>query len=161
MILANTIKGKGLKEIEGKQGWHGKPLKKGPETDSAIKELEAQYVSTTDPAPQIPKPASRRTEGPLPDFVKGMPAPAYKMGDEVATREAFGTALAALGGVDPRVVGLDADVKNSTFSDRFEKVYPDRFYQMFIAEQVMLGTAMGLASRGAIPFASTFACFAM
>ena len=159
MILANTIKGKGLKEIEGKQGWHGKPLKKGPETDSAIKELEAQYVSTTDPAPQIPKPASRRTEGPLPDFVKGMPAPAYKMGDEVATREAFGTALAALGGVDPRVVGLDADVKNSTFSDRFEKVYPDRFYQMFIAEQVMLGTAMGLASRGAIPFASTFACF--
>jgi transketolase len=65
----------------------------------------------------------------------------------------------ALGGVDPRVVALDADVKNSTFSERFEKVYPERFYQMFIAEQAMIGVAMGLASRGAIPFPSTFACF--
>jgi transketolase len=56
-------------------------------------------------------------------------------------------------------VALDADVKNSTFSDRFEKAFPDRFYQFFIAEQVMLGASMGLAARGAIPFPSTFACF--
>ena len=90
---------------------------------------------------------------------RSFPPPAYKMGDLVATREAYGTALAALGGVDPRVVALDADVKNSTFSDRFEKVHPDRFYQTFIAEQVMVGAAMGLAARGAIPFPSTFACF--
>src|SRR4029079_395052 len=68
-------------------------------------------------------------------------------------------ALAKLGQADPRVVALDADVKNSTFSDRFEKVLPDRFYQNFIAEQVMVGAAMGLAARGAIPFPSTFACF--
>ena len=88
-----------------------------------------------------------------------MPAPAYKLGDQVATREAWGTALAALGAVDSRVVALDADVKNSTFSDRFEKAFPDRFYQNFIAEQVMVGAAMGLAARGAIPFPSTFACF--
>ena len=85
--------------------------------------------------------------------------PSYRIGDQVATREAFGTALAKLGAVDPRVVALDADVKNSTFSERFEKAFPDRFYQSFIAEQVMVGMAMGLASRGAIPFPSTFACF--
>ena len=79
-----------------------------------------------------------------------MPAPAYKPGEQVATREAWGTALAALGAVDRRVVALDADVKNSTFSDEFEKAFPDRFYQNFIAEQVMVGAAMGLAARGAI-----------
>ena len=81
------------------------------------------------------------------------------MGDKVATREAYGTAIAKLGEADARVVALDADVKNSTFSDKFEKVSPDRFYQNFIAEQVMIGAAMGLAARGAIPFPSTFACF--
>jgi transketolase len=86
-------------------------------------------------------------------------APSYKLGDLVATREAYGTALAKLAEADPRVVALDADVKNSTFSDRFEKVAPERFYQNFIAEQVMVGAAMGLAARGAIPFPSTFACF--
>ena len=90
---------------------------------------------------------------------KPVAPPAYKLGDQVATREAYGTALAKLGEADPRVVALDADVKNSTFSDKFEKVLPDRFYQNFIAEQVMVGAAMGLAARGAIPFPSTFACF--
>ena len=88
-----------------------------------------------------------------------MAPPAYKLGDQVATREAYGTALAKLGEADARVVALDADVKNSTFSDKFEKAFPDRFYQNFIAEQVMVGAAMGLAARGAIPFPSTFACF--
>jgi len=88
-----------------------------------------------------------------------MPAPEYKLGDQVATREAYGTALARLGAADARVVALDADVGNSTFSDRFEKAFPDRFYQNFIAEQVMVGSAMGLAARGAIPFPSTFAAF--
>jgi transketolase len=77
----------------------------------------------------------------------------------VATREAYGTALSKLGAVDSRIVALDADVKNSTFSDKFEKTAPERFYQNFIAEQAMVGAAMGLAARGAIPFPSTFACF--
>jgi transketolase len=85
--------------------------------------------------------------------------PAYRKGDLVATREAYGTGLAKLGVADARVVALDADVKNSTFTDRFEKVAPERFYQSFIAEQVMAGMAMGLAARGAIPFATTFAAF--
>jgi hypothetical protein len=85
--------------------------------------------------------------------------PAYAPGDLVATREAYGSAIARLGQADSRVVALDADVKNSTFSEKFEAALPERFYQNFIAEQVMLGSAMGLAARGAIPFPSTFACF--
>jgi transketolase len=159
MIVAKTMKGKGCSIFENKDNWHGKPLKKGAEADAAVAELEAQMIETLDPAPVIRKPASRRSEGPLPDFVAAMPAPAYKAGDLVATREAYGTALAALGGVDARVVALDADVKNSTFSERFEKLYPERFYQAYIAEQAMIGAAMGLASRGAIAFPSSFACF--
>lgn len=159
MIVARTLKGKGVALFEDKDNWHGKPLKKGAEADSAVAELEAQYVPTSDPAPVIKKPASRRSEGPLPDFVAQMPKPAYALGELVATREAYGTALAALGGLDPRIVALDADVKNSTFSDRFEKLHPERFYQTFIAEQAMIGAAMGLASRGAIAFPSSFACF--
>jgi transketolase len=104
----------------------------------------------------IPKPAARprAVESPKP-----IAPPAYKLGEDIATREAYGVALAKLGAADSRVVALDADVGNSTFSDKFEKVFPDRFYENFIAEQVMVGSAMGLAARGAIPFPSTFACF--
>jgi transketolase len=159
MIIARTLKGKGVAHIENKDGWHGKVLKKGPEMDAAIAELEAQYKKTTDPMPVIPKPARRKTEPPPVDFVAKYPAPPYKIGDSVATREAYGSALATLGNLDPRIVAVDADVKNSTFSEKFEKVHADRFFEVFIAEQVMIGTAMGLASRGAIPFPSTFACF--
>jgi transketolase len=158
MVVARTIKGKGVKHVEGKDNWHGKALNR-EEAERAIAELEAQHVQTDDPAPVIPRPARRKVEGSLPDFVAALPTPAYSAGDLVATREAYGTALVALGGIDPRVVALDADVKNSTFSERFEKVYPERFYQMFIAEQAMIGVSMGLASQGAIPFPSTFACF--
>ena len=159
MIVAKTLKGKGCSIFEGKENWHGKALKKGAETDAAIAELKAQIKPTSDPAPVIPKPGRRTDEGALPSFTAKQPAPAYKMCDSVATREAYGTALAALGGIDRRVVALDADVKNSTFSERFEKIHPDRFYQMFIAEQGMVGASMGLAARGAIPFPSTFAAF--
>ncbi len=156
-VLARTVKGKGVSSIEGKGGWHGKALKKGDEANKAIAELEAQLVSGEE-RPAIPAPSARAQEPGEPDYSK-MPSPAYKKGDQVATREAYGTALAALGGIDPRVVALDADVKNSTFSERFEKVHPERFYECFIAEQVMIGASMGLAARGAIPFPSTFACF--
>ena len=159
MIVARTLKGKGVSFCEGKDGWHGKPFKKGAETEQALAELNAQFKTTSDPAPVIPKPASRRSEGALPDFVAALPAPAYKLGDSVATREAYGTALAALGAIDRRVVALDSDVKNSTFSERFEAKHPDRFYQTFIAEQAMVGVSMGLAARGAVPFPSSFACF--
>lgn len=157
MILARTLKGKGLAKIEGKEGWHGKALKKGKETDDAVAELEAQMVAGA-AFPAIRPPEKTSAAVPAPDFSK-MPAPGYALGDEVATREAWGVALAALGGVDQRVVALDADVKNSTFSDKFEKAHADRFFENFIAEQVMVGAAMGFAARGAVPFPSTFACF--
>jgi transketolase len=159
MIVASTLKGKGVSVFEDKDGWHGKPLKKGPETDAAIAELESQVVATGDPQPVIPFPARRTSEPPLPNFVTAAPTPAYRLGEMVATREAYGRSLASLGAIDRRIVALDADVKNSTFSEKFERQFPDRFYQMFIAEQVMIGAAMGLASRGALPFPSTFACF--
>jgi transketolase len=159
MIVARTLKGKGVSLFEGKDHWHGKALKPGPETDRAIAELEQQYVKTSDPAPVIPKPGRRLAEPPAPDLKTALAAPAYHAGDQVATREAYGAALVALGRADSRIVALDADVKNSTYSEKFEKEFPDRFYEMFIAEQVMVGAAMGLASRGAIPFPSTFACF--
>jgi transketolase len=157
MVLARTLMGKGLSAIEGKEGWHGKALKKGKEADDAIAELERQLVPDA-PAPVIPPPPARQRPEPSPDYSK-MPAPAYKLGDVVATREAWGAALAAVGGVDERIVALDADVKNSTFSDKFQKQHGDRFFQDFIAEQVMVGASMGLAARGAIPFPATFACF--
>jgi transketolase len=157
VLVARTIKGKGLSAIEGKDGWHGKALKAGDETDRAIAELEARLVPD-DGRPTIQGPRSQSRPPAAPAYGT-LPAPSYKQGDMVATREAWGTALAAIGRVDPRVVALDADVKNSTFSERFEKQFPDRFYEMFIAEQVMVGAATGLAARGAIPFASTFACF--
>jgi transketolase len=161
MILARTIKGKGVSFVEGKDGWHGKAFKKGEELDRAIAELEKQFVrgttvDATDLVRHIPRPAAVPNEATQP---KSIAPPAYKIGDKIATREAYGTAIAKLGEADPRVVALDADVKNSTFSEKFEKVAPDRFYQNFIAEQVMIGAAMGLAARGAIPFPSTFACF--
>lgn len=159
MIVARTLKGKGVALFEGKENWHGKALKKGAETDNAIAELERGMLTTSDPVPAIPKPATRHTEGALPDFVALMPAPTFGATDQVAAREAFGTALVALGAIDRRVVVLDADVKNSTFTEKFEQAYPDRFYQNFIAEQAMVGVAMGLASRGAIAFPATFACF--
>jgi transketolase len=159
MILARTIKGKGVSFVEGKNGWHGKTFKKGEERDRGLAELEKQFV----PAPagvdlprQIAKPAARPASPPAP---KAVTPPSYKVGELVATREAYGTAVAKLGEADPRVVALDADVRNSTFSDKFEKVAPDRFYENYIAEQIMIGSAMGLAARGAIPFPSTFACF--
>ena len=159
MILARTIKGKGVSFAEGKDGWHGRAFKKGDELDRALAELEKQLVpasSSMNLAQQIPRPAAKPPREAPP---KPMAAPTYKLGEQVATREAYGTAIAKLGEADSRVVALDADVKNSTFSDKFEKALPDRFYENFIAEQIMIGASMGLAARGAIPFPSTFACF--
>ena len=161
MILARTLKGKGISFIEGKDGWHGKAFKKGEEAGQGARgarvAVRAGRATPCDLAAADPEAAPRRARQPA-IAEADVPPPAYKLGDSVATREAYGTALAKLGAADARIVALDADVKNSTFSDKFEKTHPDRFYQNFIAEQVMIGSAMGLAARGAIPFPSTFAC---
>ncbi|MGE0359227.1 MAG: transketolase [Vicinamibacterales bacterium] len=156
MILARTQKGQGVSFLAGQPNWHGKALKKGDEMARAIAELEAQLVDDSGEPPAIRRPATAPAPAAAPAPVT---PPAYNLGDLVATREAYGTAIAKLGEADPRVVALDADVKNSTFSERFEAKHPQRFYQCFIAEQVMIGAAMGLASRGALPFPSTFAAF--
>ncbi len=159
MILARTLKGKGVSFLEGKAGWHGKPIKKGDDLDRAIAELKGSLEPGVPALPTVSRPAGddrapRRSATPA-----GVPDPSYALGEQVATREAYGRVLAALGEADPDIVALDADVKNSTFSEKFETAHPERFYQMFIAEQVMVGAAMGLASLGAIPFPSSFACF--
>jgi transketolase len=158
MIVAKTLKGKGVSFAENKDGWHGKAFKKGDEMDRAIAELKSHFVDGPETL-EVRRPANPGETVELnPQPLPPRSAPEYKLGDSVATREAYGTALGKLG-FDERVVALDADVGNSTFSDRFEKLHPERFFQGFIAEQVMVGAAMGLASQGAIAFPSTFACF--
>jgi transketolase len=161
VIVARTIKGKGISIAEGKDGWHGRALKPD-EMTRVVAELEAQLI----PEPGVPIGVAagltiRRPTGKSRNMRPSGDAapPAYQLGDGVATREAYGTALVKLADVDPRIVALDADVKNSTYSDKFEKTHADRFFQNFIAEQIMMGASMGLAARGAIPFPSTFACF--
>ena len=156
VLLARTEKGKGISFMEGKPGWHGRAVKKGEELDAALAELTAQLVAGGDEVPVPPMPAAAKAAA----AAGAIAAPAYVLGAQVATREAFGDAIAKLGAQDARIVALDADVKNSTFSEKFEqRADKSRFYQNFIAEQVMIGAAMGLASRGAIPFPSTFAAF--
>jgi transketolase len=154
VLLARTQKGRGVSFVEGQPGWHGKAFKKD-EAERAIAELEAQMVHESGGKIAIPPPPPARP-APKPGT---MPAPNHQLGEMIATREAYGAAIAELGKVDPRVVALDGDVKNSTFSEKFEAAHEERFYQFFIAEQAMIGAAMGLASRGAIPFPSTFAAF--
>ncbi|MBL8073943.1 MAG: transketolase [Nitrospira sp.] len=155
VLLAKTYKGKGISFIENKVEWHGKPLKKGEESQKAIDEL-TQQLRPNSTAIQISTPSAPAS----PSVAIGtMPAAPYKIGDSVATREAFGAALEALGAVHPLTVALDADVKNSTYTDKFGKKFSNRFFENFIAEQNMVGAAAGLAACGKIPFAATFACF--
>ncbi len=154
MILAKTFKGKGIPFAEDHPTWHGKPLS----AQQADEVIDLLNQSQTSPAPDLPiaQPTTvQRTNG----SAKPLPAPAYGPNDSVATREAFGEALAQLGEVNPLVVGLDADVKNSTYTDKFGKRFPDRFFENFIAEQNMVGAAAGLGACGKIPFAATFAAF--
>jgi transketolase len=154
-ILAKTIKGKGVSFCEDKDGWHGKALKKGEECDKAIAELQAQMTKTgIAKVKRVPKAEPIPAHTPVP-----MDPPAYKPGETAATREAYGVALAKMGKVDPRIVAVDGDTKNSTYAEKFMKVFPDRYFECFIAEQNMVSVAAGFASRGKVPFASTFAAF--
>jgi len=154
VILAKTLKGAGVSFIQDKEGWHGKPLSK-EEAARAIAELRPTArsgIGQPIPAPsQLPAPNNQAPAA--------YPATAYKIGDLIATREAFGNALARIGEVDPRVVAMDGDTKNSTFSEKFCQKFPARFTECFIAEQCMVGVATGFSTRGKTPFASTFACF--
>ncbi len=152
-IVARTQKGHGVSFLADKEGWHGKPLSKD-ELARAIAELGG----APDPPPVDTRSYARNLPPPPQDF-PAMPAPEYALGHQIATREAYGKALAKLAKVNPRIVALDADVKNSTFAEYFEKAQPDRFFQGYIAEQNMISVGVGLAARGFTPFLGTFACF--
>ncbi len=157
MILAETLKGKGMDGYEDKEGWHGKTLSKD-EAARVVGILEKRLTGEGDRwTPNLPRKLGDRQ---TPVSIGATPKPPYTPGGkEVATRKAFGDALQALAKADPRVVALDGDVKNSTHSDEFLAAAPDRFFEGYIAEQNMTGMSMGLAARGKVPFASTFACF--
>lgn len=156
VVLAETIKGKGFPGIEDHEHWHGKPLDAAT-ADRVIAALEEHRDSAAPKwTPRLP------ADRPAPPAVRSVTieAPSYKIGDKpIATRRAFGDALARLAAVDPRVVVVDGDVKNSTYTDAAQAAAPSRFVEGFIAEQNMVGMAMGLAARGRAPFVATFAAF--
>ncbi|MFH1022992.1 MAG: transketolase [Planctomycetota bacterium] len=153
-IIAKTKKGKGVSFLEDKGGWHGKPLKKDEEA-KALAELGNELSAS--PVIRVAAPAPAGASAPR--IVPDLPTPTAKIGDKIATRVAYGDALAKLGAVHPGVVALDGDTKNSTFAEKFMKAFPDRYFEAFIAEQNMVSVAVGLAARGKIPFVSTFAAF--
>ena len=157
-IIARTLKGKGVSFMEDKDGWHGVPVPAGEKLERALQdigedsELEEPFQLT---------PPNGNGDGSFPAAAQeaALEAPHYSPEDLVATRQAYGAALAKLGTANPAVVALDGDTKNSTYSNKFLAEYPDRFVECFIAEQNMVGAAVGLSAMGKIPFASTFACF--
>jgi transketolase len=154
VIVAKTYKGAGVSFLQDQDGWHGKPLNK-EEAAKAIAELQPSSKSGIG----VPIPAPNQLPAPNNVAPAGYPPLNYKLGDKVATREAYGTALARIGEVDLRVVALDGDTKNSTYADKFFKKFPDRSTECYIAEQNMVGVATGFGTRGKVPFVSTFAAF--
>jgi transketolase len=146
-VVARTIKGKGYSKVEDQNGWHGKAI-----AEEAIRELGGLRNITVD----VPKPEqaeSHRFEA------TGTQWPSYEPGSEVSTRKAYGEALAALGSERGDVVALDGEVSNSTFAEIFAKAHPERFFEMFIAEQQMVAAGVGMQVLGWKPFCSTFAAF--
>jgi transketolase len=150
VIVAHTLKGKGVKEVEDKPGWHGKAL---DQPDEAIAELGGERNIVVQVAkPEGGEPHRFEAGGPL-------ELPDWELGEEVATRRAYGDALAALGSARGDVVALDGEVSNSTYAEIFAEAHPERYFEMYIAEQQMVAAAVGLQVRGWVPFASTFAAF--
>jgi transketolase len=150
VIVARTIKGKGVKAVENKDGFHGKAL---DDPEAAIEELGGIRDITIDVAkPELDGEPHRFEHGTL-------ELPSYEVGDDVATRKAYGDTLKALGDGRGDVVALDGEVSNSTFAEIFRDAHPDRYFEMYIAEQQMVAAAVGIQVRGWKPFASTFAAF--
>ncbi|MCW2524588.1 MAG: Transketolase protein [Frankiales bacterium] len=153
VILARTIKGRGFSEVEDHEGWHGKPFPPDM-AERAITELGGESnLVVRGPLPTSESPSRPALPSDQPTW------PSYSVGEEVATSKAYGDALLALGGRNPRVDALDGEVSNSTHADEFAKAYPDRYFEMFIAEQQLIASSVGLSVRHYIPFASTFAAF--
>lgn len=152
-ILARTLKGKGVSSVEDREGLHGKPL---PDADEAIEELGGIRDLRVD----VHEPADARMLHSVP--TGPLVLPSWEGEDRekgVATRDAYGKALAALGAAREDIVALDGEVSDSTRAEAFAKEYPDRFFECYIAEQQLVAAAVGLATRGWVPYASTFAAF--
>lgn len=162
MIIAKTIKGYGVDKVAGLQGFHGKAFT-GEKEQEALQELEkkfpsaAHYNNNFDWKPKHPQKSIAAYTGA--STIIEIPACTYKKTDMVATRKAYGTALALLGDSCEAIVSLDAEVKNSTYAEIFENLHPERFFQCFIAEQNMVSMGVGFECRKKIPFISTFSCF--
>jgi len=152
MIIAKTIKGRGVPFIENRNGWHGKPLF-GRDLARALKELGPINEGHRMPI------ARPRTAKPLLLAKKPVAAVAYQKADMISTRQAIGAALTRLAPKYPNLIVLDGEVENSTYTALFHTKYPKRFIETYIAEQNMAGIAGGLASRGKLPAAATFAAF--
>jgi transketolase len=150
-IVARTVKGKGVHAVENVNGAHGKPLQ---DPDAAIRELGGQRNLTV----TVAKPAENRAPHRFPS-AGPLELPRYQVGEKVATRKAYGEALRALGDARGDVVALDGEVSNSTYSELFAEAHPERYFEMYIAEQQMIAAAVGMQARGWAPFASTFAAF--
>jgi transketolase len=149
VVFARTKKGSGVAAVEDKENQHGKPL---ADPEAAIEELGGiRSLSVRVQAPPAPKPFEIATAP--------VERPAYEVGEKVATRGAYGDALAWIGSVDEKVVALDGEVGNSTYAERFAAKHPDRFFEMYIAEQQMVAAAVGMQTRGWKPFASSFGAF--
>jgi len=149
-ILARTRKGRGVAAVEDRNGFHGKPL---DDPEAAIAELGGRSdltVAPRPPAPVTPRPRAA---------ARAVELPAWPLGEMVAGRRAYGEALAALGDAEPRVIAMDGEVSNSTYSELFRRSHPERYLEMYVAEQQMVAAAIGLQARDFIPFASTFAAF--
>ena len=149
-VFARTHKGRGAREVEDLPGKHGKPL---TDPKRAIEELGGEHDIRVDVLKPTGDCEARRIA------VPGGQLPRYEVGDELATRKAYGEALKALGDMRGDVVVLDGEVGNSTYSEFFEEAHPDRFFEMFIAEQQLVAAAVGFQRRGWVPFASSFAAF--
>ncbi len=152
VIVAKTEKGHGVSFLANKEGWHGKALNDAQAVD-AIKELGGErHIIVDVQKPEALMPAVAAETGPL-------NLPVYPLGTKEATRKAYGDAITALGGYRSDIVALDCEVSNSTHADEFNHAFPDRFFEMYIAEQMMVSAAVGFAVRGKRAFASTFAAF--
>ncbi|VDP53837.1 unnamed protein product, partial [Schistosoma curassoni] len=158
-LICKTYKGQDFPGIADQENWHGKPL--GSKAKEVLDYLNAQISNTSVGSYPLPsKPLDDCSELKLMGTIKLPSAPQYKIGDMVATRLAYGTALSRIGQTCDRVIGLDGDTKNSTFSIKLRDVKPDQFVECFIAEQNLVGVAIGCAARGrTVPFVSTFAAF--
>lgn len=152
-ILARTQKGGGITFLADKEGWHGKPLDEA-HAKSALAELGEDDASVH---AKIAEPSGPALSAPAQK--KPLEQEKFPADKPVATRKAFGDALKRLGDRHPGVMVFDADVKNSTYTETFEKAHPDRFVQSYIAEQAMVGMAAGAGAIGAVPWAATFAAF--